>query len=250
MVRHTSVYIQTILLIKIFKNGRDDPQAEKIMKLLINSALGYDIGLRHLLSSMQKCDNRIQNKDIIIVKAGGHRYSTELLEDITIITADNNSFDFTALIAINDLDIQAEGFLYIHDTCVLGSQFFNKAYDKGFHYQMVPLYGGASMNIGYYSKTCLKIHEDLLLAFKNQDYTQQGLQQAKAAAVRSEDIISRKYKTDGTIYQTHCPEITGPTDYYNTGTQRMTEHYTGLDLYKIKANHDKPLEWPNWIIKL
>ena len=219
------------------------------MKLLINSALGYDIGLQHLLSSIQICENKIQNKDIIIVKAGGHQYHTEVKDDITTIIADNNSFDFTALIAINDLDVQATGFLYIHDTCVLGSQFFNKANEKGYNHPMVALKYGASMNIGYYSKECLTTHKKLLSEFKNRDYTPQGLQHAKTVAVTSEDAISNKYKTDETLYQDHGPEIRGTTDYYKTGTPRLIEYYTGLDLYKIKANYDRPLDWPNWIIK-
>lgn len=94
------------------------------IKLLINSTIGYDAGLRHLLYSMQRCENKFHNRDIIIVKAGGLKYGSEINDGITIITADNNSIDFTALIAANDLDIQATSFLYIHDTCVLGSQFF------------------------------------------------------------------------------------------------------------------------------
>jgi hypothetical protein len=29
---------------------------------------------------------------------------------------------------------------------------------------------------------------------------------------------------------------TGPTDYYKTGTLRIVEYYSNLDLYKMKAN--------------
>jgi hypothetical protein len=220
------------------------------VKLLINSAIGYDTGLKKLLDSLNQCHNRIPNKDIIIVKAGGSKYETQITNDITTIKADNNSFDFTALIAVNDLDIQAKGFLYIHDTCVLGNQFFNKANKKGFNHEMIALKHGASMNIGYYSKKSLTDHRLLLNQFKNQDYTQEGLHRAKATAVISEDIISNKYKTDHTIYQNHEPEITDPTDYYNTGTPRIIEYYAGLDLYKIKANYNKPLDWPCWITQL
>jgi len=132
---------------------------------------------------------------------------------------------------------------------VLGSQFFNKANEKGYNHPMIALKYGPSMNIGYYSKESLTTHTELLSEFKNRDYTPQGLHRAKAVAVTSEDAISNAYKTDQTIYQNHGPEILGTTDYYNTGTPRKIEYYTGLDLFKIKANYDLPFDWPNWIIK-
>ena len=226
------------------------------IKLLINSAINYETSLQCLLSSIQKCDNRFKNEDIIITKAGGSEYSIEIKDEITIITTDNNSFDFTALIAVNDLDIQATGFLYIHDTCILGSEFFNKANDVGYNHEAIKLAAVASMNIGYYSKKCLTTHKELLSKYKNQDYTQKGLNHIKNIAVRSEDIIFRKYANLIT-YQTHEPHTEGPINYYNTGTPRIKEHYSGLDLYKMKANYsgpslsayseDNPL---NWILNL
>ena len=219
------------------------------VKLLINSTIGYDAGLRHLLYSMQRCENKFHDRDIIIVKAGGLKYDSEINDGVTIITADNNSIDFTALIAVNDLDIQATGFLYIHDTCVLGSQFFNNANNMGYGYEMIPLTNGVySMNIGYYSKNCLKIHEKILSKFKNQSYTHRSLMNSKDNAVRAEDIISNKYKSQ-IAYQTYGPHVEGPTDFYNTGTPRVTEWYSGLDIYKIKANYYmRPSD--DWVINL
>jgi hypothetical protein len=39
--------------------------------------------------------------------------------------------------------------------------------------------------------------------------------------------------------------FTGPTDYYKTGTMRIVEYYSNLDLYKIKANWGQG----NWTLK-
>jgi hypothetical protein len=91
-----------------------------------------------------------------------------------------------------------------------------------------------SMNIGVYSQKLINLNKDILTQRKCIKDTECSL--FKNKAIKEEDMIFKNDPNTKTL-DNHCNRVsTGPTDYYKTGTMRVVEYFSNLDLYKIKAN--------------
>ena len=209
------------------------------MKIVINSHIRSDIARNHLLESLRQYKEYIGYEFIIVI--GGYydipNYDISVEDNITYIKANHNSIDFTGLITLAELysnDIH-EYYLYLHDTCKVGPQFFEKLSKiqidniSSIHLTRYP-----SMNLGIYSQKLINLNKDILSqlkCIKNED-----IPRFKNKGLEEEDILFKNDPNTKT-FDDHCNRIiTDPSDYYNTGTMRIVEYYSNLDLYKIKAN--------------
>lgn len=156
-------------------------------------------------------------------------------EGVNLYYVNHNSMDFTALISILDLSLQSDYWFLLHDTCRAGEDFFTSVYH--FFYKKRPfktarLYRKRSMNIGIYSHSYLLSQKDVLMSFKNSDYSEKSLLELKKIAVEKEDILLKEEP----ILNLSQKSETSSIDYYNSGTERIVEYYEDVDLYKIKSN--------------
>jgi hypothetical protein len=214
-----------------------------LTKILITSHVDYfDISCKFLLNSIYQNCPLIKPQDILIVKAGGYDdYKIDKTCPEEIITAPHNEFDFTALIAMVELDYQADYFFLMHDTCYVGGHFFPNYLKFEHGTKTKPVTScQRSMSMGLYSKEFIVESKQELIDLKNTDYTVQGLQRSKSLAVEKEDFLFQRYPMSG-----YCqpPKDCGEKDFYNTGINRKTEYYRELDLYKIKSNWFSKNEW-------
>lgn len=153
---------------------------------------------------------------------------------INVYEVDHNSIDFTGLISVLDLEIVADFWFLLHDTVVVGPNFFKRVTEYEYNCDTIALTSdGPSMNIGCYSWKHLQSNKHRIMEFKNTDYTAQSLQKLKAKQVQQEDLF---LKPTTCYFNSSRRTITGLVDYYNNGVLRRVEHYSDIDVTKIKAN--------------
>lgn len=190
----------------------------------------YPIIVKSLLSS------GVNNSDIYFFIGGDYDYrSIHNDEGINLVTAGHNSFDFTGLISVLELEILSDYWFLMHDTCCVGKRFYNFVtefeYDQIDTVKVTPHF---SMNMGSYKQSYVNKIQKPLLQFKNTDYSINVLQSHKKKCVSNEDIF---LDTENFyVYNKSKIIVEEPTDYYNNGISRRIEHFTDIDLYKIKAN--------------
>jgi hypothetical protein len=206
------------------------------MKIVINSHSKSNIALQHLLDSLK--ENDINYCPIIIVIGGYYNlinYDITVDENITYIRANHNSIDFTGLITLLELYYNSNDYyLYLHDTCKIGKNFYNKLKLIDLtNVSSIKINKAFSMNIGIYSQAIINHFKDFLLTKKNTD-------ENKCMLFKSinynEDFIFNNDSNNIILDNYDGWNYTGPTDYYNNGTLRIVEYYPNLDLFKIKAN--------------
>ena len=127
------------------------------MKIVINTHVKGSIALNHLLDSMRK-QKEFNEYEILIVIGGYYNHDTykcRTEDNITYIECNHNSIDLTSLIAIFDLykDLEEEYYFYLHDTCKVGDNFYQKL-------KSIDLYGVSSIKIN-------KILITILIFFSN-----------------------------------------------------------------------------------
>jgi hypothetical protein len=208
------------------------------MKIVINSHISSDIARAHFLESLQLY-TEYKTYEYIIVIGGYYElsdYEITKEDNITYIKSNHNSIDFTGLIALLELYSEEidQYYLYLHDTSKVGPEFFNKLQNINLeNITSLSLTKFPSMNIGIYSQKIINTNKDFLLSRKNKD--KNALHNFKKIGMNYEDRIFRNDPTTR-ILDNHRNRITtGPTDYYGTGTMRIVEYYSNLDLYKIKS---------------
>jgi hypothetical protein len=204
------------------------------MKIVINSHTKSNLALEHILESLKNIE--IDCEIIVIIGGYYNNVDYEIIKDenIKYIRCNHNSIDFTGLITLLELyneDID-EYYIYLHDTCKVGKNFYTilKSIDLT-NVSSIKITKPYSMNIGIYSQKIINHFKDFLLSKKN-------MNENKCMEFKhnnNEDYIFNNDKNN--ICLGNCPvQSTGPTDYYNTGTMRIVQYYSNLDLYKIKAN--------------
>lgn len=218
------------------------PPCKSITSIVINSHISSDIARNHLIKSMMECDDFKSYKIIIVI--GGYydipTYETTIVDNITYIKANHNSIDYTGLITLLDIYSENEDnyYFYMHDTCRVGPLFFknlsNIQLDNVLSIRLGIVY---SMNIGVYSQRIINQHAEFLK--KRICKNQENLIHFKQEAIDLEDAIFNNDNTNYIINNNTTRETSGPSDYYNTGTMRIVEYYSNMDLYKIKANWRK-----------
>jgi len=213
---------------------------------VINSHKKSTIALDHLLKSMKEM-KEFFNYEILIV-IGGHFELSDYLftkkDNVTYIYCNHNSIDFTGLITLEELYHEniEDYYLYLHDTCRIGDNFFNKLKSINLtKISTIKLNKSFSMNMGIYSQKTINKFCDFLLSKKNVDENRC----LEFKAVSNEDYIFDNDINNVVLENYDGWNFTGPTDYYETGTQRIVEYYPNLDLYKMKANWGQCLTLDN-----
>ena len=211
------------------------------MKIVINSHIKSEIALNHLLESM-RIPEEFKLYDIIVVIGGYYdSYSTYHIQtddNITYIKCNHNSIDFTGLIALLELynKNEDEYYFYIHDTCVIGNNFYKKIKTidlNNISSISINLY---SMNMGVYSQKIINHFKDFLLSMKNND--EKKVLEFKEKGVYCESYILNNNPNNILKYNDFIYDGI-PIDYYNTGILRTVEYNPHLDLYKIKSYYQK-----------
>jgi len=202
------------------------------MKIVINSHTKSTIALEHLLESLKQ--NDINYCDVIGGNYNLDNYEITKNENITYIHVNHNSIDFTGLITLSELyDNTDEYYLYLHDTCKIGDNFYNKIKSIDLtNVSSIKINKAQSMNIGIYSQKIINQFKSFLLSQKNMDENKCMYYKIN----NHEDYIFNNDPNNKTLDNYHCNQSFGPIDYYNTGTMRIIEYFENLDLYKIKAN--------------
>ena len=161
-------------------------------------------------------------------------------ENITTISCNTNSIDYTGFVALlecmNQLNITPETkFLYLHDTCATGPAFLDKLshIDTGRH-DNIRLTTKQSMNIGIYTMRSLIGLSGFILR-KTRNTNQQDVMKYKKLGFNWEDSIFKQTSSHTSICQNEGV-IVEYCDYYSTGTTRQVNYYKELDLFKIKSN--------------
>ena len=206
------------------------------MKIVINSHSKSNIALQHLLESLK--ENDINYCEVIVVIGGYyHLNNYEITKDknITYISANHNSIDFTGLITLLELyNNTNEYYMYLHDTCKIGKNFYKKIKSIDLtSVSSIKINKPFSMNIGIYSQRIINEFSDFLLSKKNTN--ENDCIQFKSNG--NEDYIFNNDPNNIVLDNYDGWNYTGPMDYYNTGIMRIVEYYPNLDLYKIKANY-------------
>jgi hypothetical protein len=212
------------------------------INIVINTYINNTAALNHLLDSLKKCTNFASCNVYVFI--GGYYsidgYEKTIEDNITYIKCNHNSIDFTGLIGVLEfLPKVDEYYFYLHDTCVVGPNFINNVTDIDLNQATsLRLKEFPSMNIGVYSNNIIHENKDILITLKNTD--ENRTQEFKMKGVEMEDMVFRNDKNNKLINnRDHYVKTEGPVDYYNTGVQRIIEHYD-LDFLKIKANwHQK-----------
>lgn len=191
--------------------------------------------------------NSIPSNISIILVTQGIDNITLIKNNIINLAVPHNSIDFTGIIAILENNFLRGKLVnsiifYTHATAEFGLNFFNLF--KPESTQM--LTRNPSMNIGTYEYNKLQSIKSFILNFKSSDYpSNEEILELKLNAIKQEDIIFTILKVDNVYCENNKIKIKNPSDVYNTGTQRITEHYTTLDFYKFKANwgqfNEKPI---------
>jgi hypothetical protein len=182
-------------------------------------------------------DNGIPPEDIYFI-IGGYDSVTKYIttEGVNLIQVNQNSIDYTGLIAVVEENIYSDYWVLLHDTCYVGSNFYNTI--KNYPYNNAPavaLSSDLSMNIGAYSWEYLQNIKDELFSYRNTDFSEESIQMWKQKGINDEDKFISCFRSK--YHYCNTPRINqGFTDIYQTGTPRVIEYFPGVDFYKVKAN--------------
>lgn len=206
------------------------------IKFVISSRkIGFESTYPIVIGSM--LDNGVPPQDIYFIVGGYDKVNRYIRNDgVNFIEVDQNSIDYTGLIAVVDLDLQADYWVLLHDTCYIGEDFYSTI--KEYNYNNIPavaLSFDLSMNIGAYSDQYLQQIKEELLTYRNTDFSQESIQAWKQRGISDEDNFLSSYR--GQYHYCNIPRVSsGPVDIYGTGVPRMIEYFPTIDLYKVKAN--------------
>ncbi len=207
--------------------------------------------------------NKIPPEKILIVFGGCDHIFFKKETHYSILGVTHNSIDFTALIAViehvyslidNDF-LLPDYWFYLHDTCMLGTNFFAylnnflETMDYNFQYNTLPLTYYKSMNIGLYKYTFLLNHKNRILKLRSSNYPPlDQIQHLKKIGVYYEDFIfyldnnkcdfnEKNFKLSFTNTSNEDRVVLRPQIIYeNSNILRITEYFKSLDFYKYKAN--------------
>jgi len=208
------------------------------MKIVINSHIKNDIALQHLLDSMKILPEFNNFEHFIIIGGYYHINNYEITKNknLVYIKCNHNSIDFTGLITLLELKFnEIDYYFYMHDTCKVGNRFYKilNSIDLT-NITTIKINKKCSMNIGIYSQKIINEFKDFLLSKKNT--SSDKLMEFKSINY-NEDYIFENDKSNKILDNFNLKKIKQkPVNYYNTGTMRIVEYYSNIDLYKIKAN--------------
>lgn len=181
----------------------------------------------------------IDPNDIHVFNAGFNHYRYEQTPDgIHFHYLDHNSYEYSPLIEIVEKQLSSEYWFLIHDTCKLGPKFKELLYNiPNDRPVKLALKSKPAMTMGTYKYSYLMSVKDKIVSIKNKDYSEESMNHWKVWGVPNEDYIM--WMTDPTplIYNNNDNwSVVDNDNWFNTPTQRRTEYYPSLDLYKNKSN--------------
>ena len=204
-------------------------------KVVINSQQ-LDIAREFLLKSL--LEYRVNDCSDIIFVVGGENSTYDRrghgrMRNIRWVSVEYNAIDFNGLIWASENLGENDWFLYVHDTV----QFGQKACGilQGLSNATKRMLPAISMNMGTYLVRDLQRNETRAKLVELKD-SQKPLAVRKKEAISTEDIIFNMLASPAIGGNDTRYVVAGPSDVYGTGTQRITEYYANLDLYKFKAN--------------
>ena len=93
------------------------------------------------------------------------------------------------------------------------------------------------MSMGTYKYDYLLEWKDKIMSIKNTDYSEQSMNHWKYWGVPNEDWLMWMTGEQPLIYNDNDSwNVVDNDNWYGTATQRRTEYYLSLDLYKNKSN--------------
>lgn len=196
----------------------------------------YNVTLPVIIPSLLM--NDIDKNDIHVFNAGFEQYDSIIHDGITHHKLDHNSYEYSPLIEICDKELVSDYWLLIHDTCKVGPDFKRLLYNIP---QELPdklaIKTWPSMSMGSYKYTYLLSVKEKLMSIKNTNYSPESMKMWKLWGVPNEDYIMWKTEPRPVLYNnTNMWTVVAYENWYNTPTQRRTEYYPALDLYKNKSN--------------
>lgn len=188
----------------------------------------------------------VREEDIYFFIGGYEKngYEKTVLDlPVQVYKCSHNSFDFTGLVSVLELDLKATYWFLLHDTCYVGKDFYKKLLEYKFeNSSCVKLKPSPSMNIGCYHQDYLdSLRDTILTEFKNVSNNREDLDKFKAKiAGHYEDRLL----VTGKVLTGH--QVNEMSDLYSTGTERILERYDDIQFYKLKANWGAP----GWVMKV
>ena len=179
----------------------------------------------------------INPNDIHIFNAGFDEYKYEFKNDIHYHFLDHNSYEYSPLIEIVDKQLESEYWFLVHDTCKFGPNFKQLLYNIPEGAIKLSLNNKPAMTMGTYKYDYLLSVKDKIMSIRNTDYSEQSMNHWKIWGVPNEDYIMWMTEPMPMIYNNDARWVVADNDnWFGTNTQRRTEYYFSLDLYKNKSN--------------
>jgi len=196
----------------------------------------YNYTLPILISSL--INSGIEKKDIYVFNSGFNEFSHEIIDEITYYKLSHNSYEYSPLIEIVEKELSSEYWFLIHDTCKVGKNFKTLLYNIPQNKPVkLALKTKPAMSIGLYKYDYLLSVKDKLISIRNSDISHQSMINWKIWGVPNEDYILWMTDPEPIIYNDNNNwETIDYENWYNTTTNRKTEYYHSLDLFKNKSN--------------
>lgn len=184
----------------------------------------------------------IKSNDIFVFEGGHLQNRKKENTKINYYCLDNNSFDITGLIGIIEFNVIDFDYCFLlHDT-VKVLWYFGFLLDrinlKNSDSQSITNF--PSMNIGIYSKALVYKFKNQILSFKNNDFTEAGMQTAKGVAVENEDFL---FKANINNRIMNSPLLLLNSSKINTNLKVKVEKYYSIGLIKTKSNYERADKW-------
>lgn len=197
------------------------------MKIGISSHVSYSIPLERCVESLLEAGfSKDEVYAFVGCDDGGDYIEREGPCGIRAYSVPHNSFDFTAMISVLDLDLE-DSWMFVHDTITVEPKFADVVRAADGVDVLALTKECPSMNMGLFSWKRLQSIRDELGKFRNA---------TKRACVNSEDVFLKGCGAMNSTWR----EDKGQKDVYGAGTTRIVEYYPDVGVYKYKAN---------WVVK-
>jgi len=207
------------------------------IKIAISTNINfYKLSLPIIIPSL--IESGIEKDDIHVFNGGFNEYKFEIIDGINHHYLDHNSYEYAPLIEICDKELESDYWFLIHDTCKVGDRFKDLLYNIPPNMpEKLALKSRPSMCMGTYKYSYLLTLKEKLLSIKNKDYSEESMIYWKNWAVYNEDFIMWMNDPQPIIYNNNNEwSIVTYENWYGTNTERRTEYYPSLDIYKNKSN--------------
>ena len=195
----------------------------------------YEKTLPIIIPSLVDCG--INKDDINIFIGGFDEYNYKHEDDLHFHYLNHNSYEYSPLIEIVDKQLESKYWFLVHDTCKFGSNFKELLYNIPENSNKLALKSKPAMSIGTYSYEYLLFLKDKIMAIKNTNYSEQSMTYWKNWGVPNEDYIMWMTEPTPLIYNNNDKWVVVDNDnWFDTNTERRTEYFFSLDLYKNKSN--------------